>query len=82
MIFSTLTKQEIVIWLGIGILAVFVGILIGRVFPKKKNRSPDEIDKEQVKEDILDWAKSIKEADEKLIKVYEGLGQIYREVAK
>lgn len=83
MIFSTLTKTEMIVWLAIGLLATLVGFLMGKVFTQRKQRlerKADEINKEQVKKDILEWAKSIREANEKLIKVYEGLGEIYKEV--
>ena len=42
----------------------------------------EEINKEQIKKDIEEWAKLMREANEKLIVVYDSLNEIYKEVSK
>lgn len=42
----------------------------------------EEINKDQIKKDIEEWAKLMREANEKLIVVYNGLNEVYKEVSK
>ena len=42
----------------------------------------EEINKDQIKKDIEEWAKLMGEANEKLIVVYDSLNEIYKEVSK
>ena len=59
------------------ILTLIIGIVIGWSYRKK-----DELDKIKVKNDIKTWAKLIREANQKLIIVYKGLNEVYKEVSK
>ena len=69
-----ITPIEMIISL---ILTLIVGIVIGWSYRKK-----DELDKIKVKNDIKTWAKLMREANEKLIVVYKGLNEVYKEVSK
>ena len=42
----------------------------------------EELNKEQIKKDIEEWAKLMREANEKMIVIYNRLDEVYREISK
>ena len=60
------------------ILILIVGIVLGSI----RRKMLDELDKNKVKRDIEKWANGLKEANEKMLEIHEGMEVVYKGVVK
>lgn len=76
-IIGNLSQTELII-----IVLTTLGFLVGFFIARSKYKKDEEMDKVQVKKDIKNWAKLMREANQKISLIYKELNEVYGRVGK